>query len=266
MADWQNLCEQIMRADAFAAKYPDSFVGPVEGLPLPEELAAFQVCSPIDAAELRKLLQDKQRRVVVKLLIFASRVVPDPIFSDVVRAGVATENPSLNRLFIEPCCITHGRRRVLVELLEICKHGSSSEKRGAVDASYWAAMPCEARRWPYDEMRSEGGGEDDVIDDLMENFSDWAVREFVSNSDLDLRRSLVSRITWAKARHPALVAEATAIARSHSDEYIRHRIRTDLGESRLFPCLPPPSGDRQAWGRRLGSWIALCWSRVFKAS
>jgi hypothetical protein len=65
--------------------------------------------------------------------------------------------------------------------------------------------------------------------------SEWneaALREFVGNEDLDVRRCILPGLPlWPSAYpvelHP-LVEEAVAIARSHPDEYLRHRVEHQI--------------------------------------
>ncbi len=69
-------------------------------------------------------------------------------------------------------------------------------------------------------------------------FEDWALREFIDNDDVDVRRAVLRHVVAAGKREPELSSRAIAIARTHPDAYIRQRIASDLGESHLLPCLP----------------------------
>jgi hypothetical protein len=64
----------------------------------------------------------------------------------------------------------------------------------------------------------------------------------VSNEDVDVRRELITRLElqprlYAK-EHRHLVAEAIAIARSHPDEFIRHRVEVQLGLVGVIRAVP----------------------------
>ncbi|MDO9022286.1 MAG: hypothetical protein Q8S73_31505 [Deltaproteobacteria bacterium] len=178
----------------------------------------------------------------MKLLIFATKTVPEPLFEDTVRAGVLTSNVSFNKHFIFPCAILYGRRRVAESLLGIFMHGTDREKCGTSGAVYWCSIPRQEMYWPHDGGR-ERGSADGSIDDLLQLFEDAALEEFLHNPALDVRRALVPWVVSAARRTPELGARAIAIAQEHVDEYIRQRVLCDLGESELIPCLPPSAGS-----------------------
>jgi hypothetical protein len=58
------------------------------------------------------------------------------------------------------------------------------------------------------------------------------LQEFVANEDLDVRRSLIGRLSFEPSQYPdhwkPLIAIAIAIARDHPDDYIRHRIEIQI--------------------------------------
>ncbi|WP_437606455.1 hypothetical protein WMF20_36625 [Sorangium sp. So ce834] len=237
--DWRRLAEQFLDTHGIRSMGEiEARIGPLEGLASPEALRAFQACAEPDAAELSLLLRDRRLRLFVKLLMFATETVPAPIFPDAVRAAVDTDDPSFNQQFAWACTIVHGRRPVFDELLKICESGSNREKYGVAGVVYWCAIPREHIRWPHLRYTSRQLPPDEPIDDLLARFEDWAVAEFVRNPDLDVRRSLVHYITRGKERHPDLTDAAIASAREHEDDYVRHRIRADLGESLQLPCKP----------------------------
>jgi hypothetical protein len=217
-------------------------VGPLEGLVPAPALDAFRACGPEDAEELRVLLQHPRHRLLVKLLIFSTETVPEPLFEDVVHAGVMTGNPSVNKHFIFPCVIVCGRRRVVRSLLDVFARGTDREKYGVAGALYWCRMPREHMYWPHRDGAAPRPAQDDPIDDLLQTFEDRALVEFIENPELDVRRALVSALPAAARRGPALGAQAIAIAREHPDEYVRQRVICDLGESTLISCKPLPTG------------------------
>ncbi|PYR94929.1 MAG: hypothetical protein DMF84_02725 [Acidobacteria bacterium] len=64
----------------------------------------------------------------------------------------------------------------------------------------------------------------------------------VSNANVDVRRSVIGHLDLCEADYDPtdrpLVPRAIAIARAHPDQYIRHRVAVQLGESRIFKALP----------------------------
>lgn len=74
-------------------------------------------------------------------------------------------------------------------------------------------------------------------DDAATVGAEWyetALREFVSNEHLDVRRCILPGLPLRKSGCPPelhdLVDAAVAIARSHPDEYIRHRVEHQVGD------------------------------------
>jgi hypothetical protein len=68
------------------------------------------------------------------------------------------------------------------------------------------------------------------------------LREFVTNADVNVRRSIIPSLNLDEANYPddlkPLVAQAIAIARSHPDDYIPHRVEVQLRNERLLRSLP----------------------------
>jgi hypothetical protein len=80
------------------------------------------------------------------------------------------------------------------------------------------------KRIPTEESRREY----DAVADLRIRWREAALREFVANADLDVRRCILPGLTLNPGDYPDglrdLVAAAVTIARAHPDEYIRHRV------------------------------------------
>ena len=74
--------------------------------------------TPDDWLWLRKALADPGRKWFVAG-VFKFRSVPKRLFDAMLRAGVLERNPSLNRVFIEPCVRSLGGWRVLEQLLRL---------------------------------------------------------------------------------------------------------------------------------------------------
>jgi hypothetical protein len=66
--------------------------------------------------------------------------VPKRLFDAMIRAGVYEEDPSDNRLFVEPCVRCFGSDRTGRKLFEYARSGSNREKAGAVAALYWCPV------------------------------------------------------------------------------------------------------------------------------
>jgi hypothetical protein len=143
-----------------------------------------------------------------------------------LRAGVLERNPSANRVFIEPCVKSLGGRRVLEALLRYLESGTDAEKAGAASALYWA----------FGNPRNEELGE------LWERIRCRMLREFVGNPDLNVRRRIIPMLQLEPEAYPEelrpLIQRAIEIARSHPDEYIRHRVEVQLGADVLLKAIP----------------------------
>jgi hypothetical protein len=173
---------------------------------------------------LTESLHDEQRKWFVAAF-FDSYPVPRRLLNEMIRAGVYERNPSSNKLFIEPCVSSFGSEPVCTELLTYLEHGSNVEKAGAASAFYWAASHTNP---PTEELR--------------QRIREQMLSEFVNNPDVELRRRVIPMLVLNEERYPThvrpLVMQAIAIARLHSDEYIRHRVEIQLGAR--GPFLPIP--------------------------
>jgi hypothetical protein len=171
-------------------------------------------------------LTDPERKWFVAK-VFESQSMPRRLLTPMLHAGVMERNPSFNKYFIEPCVSCFGARRVLVELLGYLESGSDEEKAGAASALYWV-----------------GGRSDDNLLELHLRIRNRLLLEFVNNPDLNLRRRIIPMLQLKKALYPKelrpLVSQAVKIARKHPDEYIRHRVKVQLGVG--GPLMPIPDG------------------------
>ena len=164
--------------------------------------------------------------------VLARCTVPRRLFEPLLRAGVLEPNPDLNRRFVEPCVRSQGVRRTLERLLEYLETGADAEKAGAVNALYWVR----ASDW-------RSGETDEEPAELRAALRHRLLREFVANDDVSVRRCILPALSLDPTKYPPdlrpLVPQAVAIARSHPDEYIRHRIEIQLGAA--GPYLPLPN-------------------------
>lgn len=159
--------------------------------------------------------------------------LPDLLFDPLLRTAVLDPDPSHNRLFVEPAVTVFGRRRVQTALIEYVRTGTDYERAGAARAWYWAQAPLGFRGGRTRVPTPESKAEFDAVGDLRAAWHEATLREFVSNDDLDVRRCILPGLPLNPRHYPAdlhdLVAEAVHIARTHSDEYLRHRVEHQLG-------------------------------------
>lgn len=238
---WLELSERLFPAGKYADPGRLEAVVSVGDPFTPADLASFRACEPATAVAMTELLADRRHRHLVKLLVFASECVPEPLLRPLLLAGVHTRNPSFNKHFVFPCVLVHGRRRVVAELIDIAAGGGNAEKAGVGGALYWA-VPRAHAYWPHHAgWKPYDGPPDESVADLLAAFSVWAVRELLGNDDLDVRRALVHHVAAVRAEEPALARAAIAMVRAHPDRYLRERLAYDLGESTLIPCKPAPT-------------------------
>ncbi|MER5641528.1 hypothetical protein ABT095_31880 [Kitasatospora sp. NPDC002227] len=91
--------------------------------------------------------------------------------------------------------------------------GEQEVEAALLERPYWTDLPVEA-----DSVNRSA---------LVKEWYEAALREFARNEDLDVRRCILPGLPLRKESYPAelhdLVDRAAAIARSHADEYLRHR-------------------------------------------
>jgi hypothetical protein len=157
--------------------------------------------------------------------------LPEEFFGPLIRAGIYDPDPSFNRQFIEPAVTAFGRRRVKIALIHMLRTGTNAERAGAARAWYWTGIPMRVAGRDSSGAyiyTPESLAEREAVADLRAQWQEIALREFISNEDLDVRRCILPGLTLNPANHPAesreLVAEAVRTARAHPDEYIRHRV------------------------------------------
>lgn len=109
-------------------------------------------------------------------------------------------------------------------LLEFLRHGTNPERAGAARAWYWTR----ASQKYVENNRAEWDG----LANLRAAWREAALREFISNEDIDVRCCILPGLPLSIERYPAdlhaLVAEAIRIARTHPDEYLRHRVEIQI--------------------------------------
>ncbi|MGA4992412.1 hypothetical protein [Nonomuraea bangladeshensis] len=167
-------------------------------------------------------------RVALRKACGKGLTLSDASFDVLVKAAVHDPDPSFNRQFVEPALNAFGRRRVRSALLEYLRTGTDGERSGAARAWYWSALPLRLSHVRAETSSTESPAEPDDPSALMREWRQAALREFVSNEHLDVRRCVLPVLPlWRSAYPPELhdlVDAAVSIARSHPDGYIRHRV------------------------------------------
>lgn len=123
-------------------------------------------------------------------------------FGALVNAAVHDPDPSSNRGFIEPALNAFGHSRVQSALLGYLRTGTDLERAGAARAWYWSALPL---RMPLVRAKSPGSTGQAEPDDCSAGVVEWneaALREFVSNEHLDVRRRVLPGLSLRKSAYP----------------------------------------------------------------
>ncbi|MGW3286597.1 hypothetical protein ACWDR3_18360 [Streptomyces sp. NPDC001002] len=174
----------------------------------------------------------RQARTALRNALRAAETLPEQLFDPLIRTAVLDPDPSHNRMFVEPAIVAFGRRRVLTALIAYLRTGTNPERAGAALAWYWAWAPVRRHAGQETVPAAELRADPDALADLSAEWREAALREFTANEDLDVRRCILPLLSLVPARYPAdlhdLVAEAVHIARTHPDEYLRHRVEIQV--------------------------------------
>jgi|ERR1700677_608895 len=235
--NWDSLCED------FSAGYQQGAA--LSSAHPPPAIAAEHAQNPADEdiRWLVKALKDDRRKWFVAHVMKSALPLSGVFFIPLLDAGIDETNPSFNKLFIWPCTGVFGRKRVNEYLLEVIESGTDFRKAGAVNALYWAQMPVSysAEFLCFDSVEETREAEK-ALAGLWERKRKLLLETFVANPNVDVRRSIIPSLRLDPTVYPAhlqpLVPQAIAIARSSSDEYIRHRVEVQLGTAKLFAPLP----------------------------
>ncbi|MEY9990404.1 hypothetical protein ABIE67_002436 [Streptomyces sp. V4I8] len=173
-----------------------------------------------------------QARLAFRRALRDVETLPEQLFDPLLRTAVLDPDPSHNRLFVEAAVTVFGRRRVQSALIEYVRTGTDFERAGAARAWYWARAALRFRGGQTLVPTPESKAEADAVADLRAVWHEATLREFVRNEDLDVRRCVLPGLPLNPRHYPAglhdLVAEAVHIARTHPDEYLRHRVEHQL--------------------------------------
>jgi len=199
--------------------------GPGAHLAMQDARKRVKQNTPADWEWLSTALGDDKRKRFVALL-FRAQPVPKRLLPAFLLAAVLERNPSLNRMYVEPCVRSWGGGYVNRRLLRYLRTGTNEERAGAVSAFYWAT--ANPRNEDLTSLRGE------IRVELL--------REFTENPEVLVLQRIVPLLRLDAGAYPKecehLVGRAIAIGRSHSDEYIRHRIEVQLGAGGPFRPIP----------------------------
>jgi hypothetical protein len=153
--------------------------------------------------------------------------VPDEWFEPLIRAMVHEPDPSFVEHLVKPAITAFGRRRVRLALLDYLETGTSADAAGAARAWYWTLLPLTYLAGSR-EPNPDSVAEREKYRDLDRRYNEVALRRFVTDTDLDVRRCLIPGLHLRPEDHRRphmreLAERAAEIARSSDDEYIRHR-------------------------------------------
>jgi hypothetical protein len=233
--------------EAFASYYLARSVGDQRSL---EQITknARRLLSEANAEvwqQLEEALSHQERKWLVAA-IFSKARVPNRLLHAMLRAAVYEADPSFNRCFVEPCIASHGHRVVVEALLEVVENGNDFEKAGAVNALYWGGMslsfPAGTQEFTLENATPESRSAYVELEDVWDRKRCLFLRVFVSNENVHVRQSIIPSLDLTEWAYPdelkPLIGRAIRIARSHEDDYIRHRVEVQLGNERLLFPLP----------------------------
>ncbi|QDV17316.1 hypothetical protein Pan153_19510 [Gimesia panareensis] len=190
-------------------------------------------------------LEDETQKWFVSA-VFRVGPVPQRLFETMLQAAIQEVDPDSNRQFVLPCVKTFGYRKVNAFLLDVVEGDDDSEIAGAVAALYWAKMVLEfAGNDPectLEDATLEFQKAFLELNDVWERKRNTFLSVFVNNNNVSVRQQIISVLNLDESAYPAelrpLVPRAIEIARTHADEYIRHRVEVQLGNERLLRPLP----------------------------
>jgi hypothetical protein len=155
----------------------------------------------------------------------ANESVPEEWFVPLVQAAILEPDPSFGRQLVGPAMAAFGRRRVKLAILDHFENGTSADAAGAAKAWYHTHFRAYAPGYT-------GPRDDEECLDLGERYVHAALRRFVAEDDLDMRRCILPGLPLDRSDHPAemhgLVDDAVRIARTSDDDYLRHRVEVQV--------------------------------------
>lgn len=204
---------------------------------------------PTDA-ELEWLLEnldDSEKSCFVSLALEGMESLDDRFLMPLVMGGVNEVDPSYNKRFVRPAVQHFGVRRVMECLFEVVKSGNPFQQSGAINALYWAQVSMRfkagTKEFTIENLTPESREAYLSVADIGRDVSLHLLELFVTTDSVDVQRSIISQLALDKPTaypksHRHLVDQAIDIARSHTDDYIRHRVEVQLGNESRFAPLP----------------------------
>lgn len=206
-------------------------------------------------------LQDRQACYFVVLILGKLQKIDERFFLPLIKAGVYEVDPSFNREFIEPAIKHFGRRRVMEALLDFINDGNNFEQAGAINALYWTGMkldfPPNVPNFSIEYASPESRAAYESLADIRRQIGLRLLELFVNTDSVDVQRSIIPRLDLDPTKYPDshknLISKALAIARGHSDDYIRHRVEVQLGNEKRLRPLPhrkltlEPISQKKPW-------------------
>lgn len=198
-------------------------------------------------------LQDRLASYFVVLVLEKVGTLGKRFLLPLVMAGVYEIDPSFNRQFIELAITNFGHRRVMESLLDFINNGNDFEQAGAINAMYWTGMklefPPNVPNFSLENALPESRAAYESLADIRQHIRLRLLELFLTTGSVDVQRSIVPRLNLDAQTYPdshkPLVPNAIALARGHSDDYIRHRVEVQLGCQKLLHPLPHRQGPTQ---------------------
>ncbi len=205
---------------------------------------------PSDWEWMEEALKDEQSKWFVAS-VFKSYPVPKRLVEPFLQTAIDETNPSFNRQFVEPVIESFGHRRVNEYLLDVVERGDDKAIAGAVAALYWANMKIafagEVPKYTLEYATPESRARVLELKDVWDRKRETYLRVFVSNDNVTVRRQVIPSLNLDEESYSLelkpLVQKAIEIARTHPDEYIRHRVEVQLGNERLLRPIPARSKE-----------------------
>ncbi|MFJ1761499.1 hypothetical protein ACIOD2_14345 [Amycolatopsis sp. NPDC088138] len=151
-------------------------------------------------------------------------LAPEEWFEPLIRAAVHEPDPSFTRQLVEPAITAFGHLRVQLALIAHLDTGTAPDMAGAARAWYWTEIAV-GYLTGSDTPTAQSL-------DLRGRYHRLALRRFVGETDLDVRRCILPGLPLDQALYPAelhdLVTEAVRIARTSGDDYLRHRVELQV--------------------------------------
>jgi hypothetical protein len=155
-------------------------------------------------------------------------------FGPLLSAAVLDPDPSFCRQLIQPAVDAFGHRPVMIELIRYLGHGTTAERAGAARAWYAAQVPLRYGD-ESDGPTAESLARSAAVADLRRAWRETALDVFLSDEDLDVRRCVLPALCLALDHYPeelhGRVEHAIHVARTHEDDYIRHRIEHQVSHT-----------------------------------